>query len=256
MKRLFLILFAALSYAVYSQNDTNENFDEIERYLCDYKNFDFEVLKSTNFNNGELKVGKGFFDAHKTYSRNIDYGITDDCYAVMFFNQSNSFPVKDYYIHILSYRESIIGVVYDIGMVYNDYSSKPKSCYDKEQIDEFIAWHNEYYDTESTVDDLIEGIADTRYYSYHCGYSGQGTNVPEYQGEEFTEADIDVFRSWIASYSIEVQNYGYDALNHLRKKVGVKLSKTDKKILRHIKRRNSVINFCYGCTAGIYEKRF
>ena len=117
--------------------------------------------------------------------------------------------------------------------------------------------HNNFYQTNLTREDFINQILSYNIYGYFCGYAPVSYKIPRVNELKFNKKrNAKKFREWLKSFNPELQTYGVDALEYLDKHTSFKLTELDKKIIQHIKKRNSILSVCSGCEIGIYEKAY
>lgn len=248
-KKLLLIIFNLFFTTVFSQNIEIEVDYEIQGYFKDFNNFDMENLKSKNFKHilNELN------EIDKVYEREIDFDVFETKYDFEVKYLSNkSVHYLHYEIKILKEKDSIIGLI-----CYENVRKKIDYYFDYEEIQNIIEKHNDFYVTKSDLSDFVNGFTNEYTYGYACGNSPKIEKTPSYNGYKYNDKrNLNEFRKLLKSYNIENQNYGLDAIEFLNKSGKIKLNEDDRKIIEHIKKRNSLLNTCSGCNVGIFEKRF
>lgn len=248
-KKILILIFNLFYLTIYSQNNEIEAEYEIQGYFKNFKNFDVENLKTIKFNYiwNQIKV------INKIYERENDFEVFETKYNLdVNYVRDKTVCSLRYEIIILKINESIIGLV-----CYENVRKKTNYYFDYNIILKLISEHNTFYETQSNLTDFVDGLIETNSYGYACGFAPVFQKTPSYEGLKYSDRkNSDEFRKLLKSYNIEKQNYGLDALEFLEKGGKIKLNENDKKIINHIKKRNSLINTCSGCNFGLYKKRF
>lgn len=263
MRKLYLFFFLLSSLFCYSQQNVDE---ELQLYLSDYKNFNFEELKNKHF---KFAIDTVKFDVpqfyHNLYSkivtRDLDFGVEESIYIVRISYLENDGAIRrsPNELHVLSKDTTIIGII-----CLDKSQDIITSYYDEFEIQQYITKHDSLYQTTTQVGNLINDLTEKWVYGYSCGIAPVMGDVHEKYGLKFDDIkNIEVFRRWLRSYNPELQAYGVDAISHIYKQpkftIGKKqeeLEKNDKNLVKHIKARSSIINTCSGCFTGIYQRVF
>ncbi|GGE00004.1 hypothetical protein [Planktosalinus lacus] len=248
MRILIICLYLLISFNSFSQNREEIQADfEMQGYFKDYWKFDLDSLEKREFK--YVRDINSIFGGFR-FERDRDNGITELIYSIQI-----DYPVgkwmeyKEYQVHVFSKNDTIIGLIN-----YDPFREKTNFYFDFEVLKKQIDFHNTYYKTNFTISDFVDQILDDRIYGYVCGYAPVVYDVPRYNELLFDDKkNISEFRHWIKSFNPELQTYGVDALEYLEKNKKVKLTESDKKIIRTIKKRNSTLNTCSGCL-GVFEK--
>jgi len=248
MHKILLILFFLFGIQIYSQENA---FIELDTYLSDYKNFDFKKFKNHEFENLTFEVNT--IEGDSVAQREIDWKITETIYALeVSYRQDNSFKYKFLALRTFAQNGDIFLIIYHNDM-FDGEDSNPKYFGRDEKINSILKAHNDFYKSNLTVKEMINQISEDELYS--CDENNSSEKIPSHNGYEFIKSNIDEFRNWTQSFNPELQTSGIHALEYLQKKNNVKLIEQDKKIIKHIKTRNSLLNSCSGCLI-IYRKAF
>lgn len=261
MKNFFLFIAILFSTLCYSQQNIDE---ELQIYLSNFKCFNFEELINKQFKHSidTLNLPKYLRNAfHKKVTRDLDFGIKESIYSIRlnYVGDDGFLKHTSNTLHVLSKDTSIIGII-----CLNEYKNLKTAYFNESEIQSYISKHDSLYKTITQTSDLVNGLTSQHIYGYLCGIAPILRDIPEKSGLKFDDINnIEVFRKWIRSYNPELQTYGVDAIRYIYKKpkfsIGKKqniLEEQDKELVKHIKSRNSIINTCSGCFAGIYERVF
>ncbi len=250
MKLLLFLSFSLLSLHSFSQNPEIEADYELQGYLKNYKEFDFEKLLATKFNHiSEIDTKRSI----KKYSREIDFNFTEDLYEISIeYISGNTIRSMDYNLRVFKENDKVFGVI-----VSEELWQRKYFYFDYDKLHDYVEKHNTFYGSEKSMRDFINETKDGEVYTYYCGFSAPIKKIPSYDGHLFNnKKNVDVFKNWLYSFNIEKQNYGIDALEYLTKKGKIELTENDIKAIDHIKKRNSILETCSGCLMGIYKKRY
>lgn len=134
-----------------------------------------------------------------------------------------------------------------------DYKSINYDNYDKEVVDHFLKQRNKFYSSSKTSRELIKEISSPEEYAFYCGdgmtKTQKGKHIEQLVDEENTAALIDMLKS----FNCETQAYGVAGLEMLEKR-DYQISYDTKKLIEHIKKRNSELVVCSGCLSGLIDK--
>ena len=247
--KIFILLL--FSHSSFSQNEIELKADyEMQGYFKDYSKFNIDSLKREKF-----KIIKQI-DPRRTgfrFERQIDSVVTEAIYDISIeYVEGEWMKYKEYKVHLFSRNDSIFGLIN-----YDTFREKSNYYFDFEKLQNFLDYHNEFYQSNFTGKDFINQVLAEHIYGYVCGIAPVFYEVPRYDDLKFDKKrNISKFRDWLKSFSPELQTYGVDALNYLEKNKGIQLTPLDKKLILSIKTRNSILNTCSGCLIGLYEKAF
>ena len=241
--KIFITLFLVTFFSTYAQNADELADTEFRKYLNDFENFNLDSLTTKKFIHFEVQPPFSNTGIQR------DFNITEDkVYVIIIPNGWDFF--LDYNLHIFKENDSIIGVI------VKEYSNF-KYYFKDYKLPSLVAKHNDFYNTSLTVSEYLNELLEMEIYGYYCGYSPVYKEVPEKDDFLFDKLEnIEVFRKWLGSPNLELQTYGVDAMEYLKKHTKFKFRKEDHKLIKHIKHRNSLINTCSGCNAGIFKKVF
>lgn len=249
MKHLFLCTILFIAQCIYSQEESKSILP-----------FDFSLMNDKRFIDSIPDFPKDLYEYYQLKTtRELDFGVEESIFhLVSSFHKGNIglSKYKMFDIHILSRNDSVFAIIGDIpGYLISTY-------FNTDEISLFIQQHDSIYKTStSSLDLFVSDILSGESYGYICGEAPIIYKIPEHRGLRFGDTkNIKEFRKWLRSYSPELQTYGVDALSYLYKtyhKISDDIeAKNDKRIIEHIKQRNSILDTCSGCFIGIYEKVF
>lgn len=251
MRTLAIYIFLIFSFQSFSQNTAEIEADrEMQDYFKNYSEFNLDALKKKEFTfirEIDSRLSRYQFE------RQRDAGIKESIYAISInFVGEEGMRYKEYKVHVFSKNDSIFGIVN-----HEPHGEKTKYFFDLDILNTYLGFHNEFYQSELKVEDFVNQVVADHVYGYVCGFAPIFHKVPRHLDLRFDKKrNIKAFQNWVKSFNPELQTYGVEALEYLVKKKRVKLTELDKKLIAHIKQRNSILNTCSGCIMGIYEKVF
>jgi hypothetical protein len=134
-----------------------------------------------------------------------------------------------------------------------DYKSIKYDKYNREGIDQFLYQRNNFYNSSKTATQLIKEISLPEVYAFYCGDGNPKTEKGKYIEKLVDQKNIERLAEMLNSFNCETQAYGVSGLEMLEKR-NHQLSKEIQKAIIHIKKRNSELITCSGCTSGIVAK--
>jgi 2-hydroxy-3-keto-5-methylthiopentenyl-1-phosphate phosphatase len=134
-----------------------------------------------------------------------------------------------------------------------DFKSISYDNYNKETIDIFLKQHNKFYSSSKTPRQLIQEISLPEEYAFYCGDGMPKTQKGKYIEQLVEEENIATLTDMLKSLNCETQAYGVAGLEMLEKR-DYQISYDTKKLIAHIKKRNSELVVCSGCLSGLIEK--
>lgn len=247
---ILLILLLNTVTSTYSQKKYAEADREMQKYFNAFETFNLDSLLTLNFEHLSVDTTEA---TSFLYSRDRDFQITESIYHIEI-----NYDIKphtyymEYDVSVFSKNGKNIGLIN-----YSRNSDTSLYYFDPLILNGIIEHHNLFYASNSSITDFINSVIEDVKYGYDCGYTVIDYGVPVYAGFMFNDRNnVELFRKWLKSYNIEFQTYGVDALEYLAKYKKVKLNSEDKRIIKYIKSRNSLLNTCSGCLSGIYRKIF
>ncbi|MCH4824617.1 hypothetical protein ML462_15695 [Gramella lutea] len=228
MKKLFLIFLIAINGNLISQNTLSQT----REYLSSLKEVqEISKLKSKKFKDFEI------ITTFTELDRKIDFGYKHHRILVMPYSGS------DLKINFISYNNKIV-----VGWISENSVSKGilNTEYFKSNdsfIEDYITKHNKFYNTNFRKEDFDKEILNEYTVGFGCGMAG--TEIPDISEKTLKlieRGSIKKLNSFLRSISPEVQTLG--AIGILR--IG-KINKEQRKIIDHLKMRNSKVYSCSGC---------
>ena len=252
LTKYFSIIIFTISIQSFSQEKA---FEELDSYLSDYRQFDFEQFIRHDFENFEIE--DNHFNGGYLTTRERDWKITESIYhfEINYWIEKSS-RYRFLNLHTFSQNGEIFLVIY-----HNDSFSErvlePKYFGRIEKLKSVLNAHNNFYHSDFSIEDMISQLSEGEVYGYACGDAPIIEKIPSIKGYKFNQkSNLEIFRNWLQSFNLEMQTYGVDAIGYLVRNKGLKLSIEDQKIINHIKERNSILNTCSGCLEGLYKKAF
>ncbi|AZQ44193.1 hypothetical protein [Nonlabens ponticola] len=251
MRTLNFFILLLIPLLSFSQSQAEMNaVAEIQNYFKEYQNFDLDTLKLIDFKtirevNPKYSFG-GFL-----YARDIDYGLTESVYEVNInYPDNKQIKNKSYNVHTFKKNNIIVGLI-----SFDTYRKDTEFYFEETTFDEYLSNHNVFYQTNLKKEDFISQVLSYHIYGYFCGYAPISYKIPRYNDFKFDKKrNAKKFREWLKSFNPELQTYGVDALEYLDENTSFELSKLDEILIKHIKKRNSILSTCSGCEIGIYER--
>lgn len=238
--RIISILFLLFFYNIlFSQNHETDADNELQEVLKNYSQFNIDSLQTKQY-----KFIKGFNNyfreenKSKAIDREIDFGWKESIYFFGIQYSNNKYGhSKDYLVHIFTVNNSIIGLI-----TYNT-STKNKAYYfDNDKLENYIKKHNDFYKTNSNVENLVDDFASDEKY----GTCGETTYIPpRFNDLEYNLSSIKIFKKMLKSYNPELQSNAVEAYEYLKSKKLISKEEGNK-FIKHIKDRNSFIRVCGG----------
>lgn len=242
MKNLITGIFLFIAISSFSQNRSNIEADyEIHGYFKNYQEFDIDTLKKKKFKHiRTINSTIGGFE----FERMLDNNLKQSIYTI-----TADLPIKGrtyykkYSVSVFSKSDSIIGLI-----TYNVYTGSVNSYFDYKKLDVHIELHNKFYETKLRISDFVDQLKKMETYGYSCDYAPISNAPLVYKDVYFDNIrNGKYFRNWLTSFSPELQSFGVDALEYLEEKYKLPLSPNEKKIITHVKTRNSKLQACSGC---------
>ncbi|WP_212005652.1 hypothetical protein [Chitinophaga sp. HK235] len=186
--------------------------------------------------------------------RPLDVGFYHIRYQVSYWRMN-------YFINVLMKNDSIFMLTAynceDLWGNASDYKDAPKHLrlyqYDSVGASTFLRLRNRIYRSEKTLDDLVNELSTSTMYAMHCGdgnpLTSRGKHIYALIKEENPFPEI---ARMLQHLLPEEQAYGVTAIDMLIKK-GVDINNRNYLLYRHIKKRNTAVNTCSGCSAGLVE---
>ena len=134
-----------------------------------------------------------------------------------------------------------------------DYNSLSYDNYDKEVVDEFLKRRNKFYNSSKTFRQLIKEISFLEEYAFYCGDGMPKTQKGKDIDLLVDDENVATLNDMLKSFSCETQAYGVAGLEMLEKR-DYQLPNDTKKLINHIRQRNSELIICSGCLSGLIEK--
>ena len=240
----FYIFLLIITTSISNTKSSNSDADiEFFTYLKDFQSYNVDSLVAKKFIHIE-NIRK--LNWEENSERVIDFGISIKNYSLIVEKSGryNMIEVKK--------NGKIVGII-----AHELYRGILINFLDEKEVSEAILEHNKFYESSLIFRDFVNDLANDVAYGYGCSIAPKIEKIQSYNGYKFDNKDnVEIFRDWIKSWNVEIQNYGMDALETLQKKRKVKLSPLDQKIIDHIKTRNSILITCSGCTFGILKRRY
>ncbi|WP_430410028.1 hypothetical protein [Kordia sp.] len=246
MKKIITCIFLLQSLLLCSQNQEGIDADyELQGYFKNYQEFNLYSLKKKKFKHIRLinprETGGGF-----EFDRMLDNNLKQAIYTITIEHPLGRYSrYKEYKIHVFSKRDAIICLI-----SYEASTGNVNSYYNDEKLSAHIELHNKLYETNYRISDFVAQLKERRIYGFQCSYSPIANAPLVYDDIYFDDIrNGKHFRKWLTSFNPELQAYGIHALERLEEKEKLPLSPLEKKLIKHIKTRNSTLLICGGCVS-------
>lgn len=244
MKKIITCIILLQSLFLCSQNQEGIEADyELQGYFKNYQEFNLDSLEKKKFKYIlAVNPTRGGFQFERTLDNNLKqsiYNITID------HPWGKSSRYKEYKVHVFSKQDSIIGL-----LSYEARTGNVNFYYDDKKLAAHIELHNEFYETKFRISDFVDQLKEMRIYGFQCNYSPIANAPLTYNDIYFDNIrNAKHFRKWLKSFNPELQSYGIKALEDLEEKEKLPLSPLEKKLIKHVKTRNSTMLICGGCVS-------
>ncbi|MCF4100044.1 hypothetical protein L1I30_00050 [Gillisia sp. M10.2A] len=219
---------------IYSQNTLDQTTQRLKELNSVQEILNLKKTKFKDF---------GIITTFTELDRKIDFGYKH--YRILVMPNSGS----ELKINFVSKDDEII-----IGWV-SEYSSNKGVLEnqifkaDKSFNKYYIKKHNDFYNSNLTIEDFEEQIIQEAVVGFGCGEVG--LDIPKESKAMFRwekNGRINKLNDYLKSFSPELQTLGAIGLLKIND-----LSKEQTKIINHLKMRNSVIMSCSGCLYGLND---
>lgn len=236
MKKLLLLLILLISQLINGQS----YFNEIKNFVSQLEIADSLKHKLKNNDFKELEILDVFYEL----KRKIDFEYSQHRILILHFSGG------DLQLDLLSKDDKII-----IGWIStldsNDEYLKIEYFKSDEAILEYLNKHNKFYDTDYDITDFREQLLAKYTVGYGCGIAGDHIPKEVKKAERWYKLRRKKkLRKYLTSINPEKQTLGAIGILKFNRQ-----NEFEKKIINHLKNRNSMINSCSGCIYGI-EKSF
>tara|TARA_R110002051_G_scaffold269644_1_gene329859 strand:- start:245 stop:985 length:741 start_codon:yes stop_codon:yes gene_type:complete len=234
MRTLIIILSLIYIQSVNGQNNVTELKSFIEK--IEKADSILEKIKKASFQNLDV-IG-----VYSELDREIDFGFQQHRIKVL--------PISglDLKLNFISKNGVII-----YGWI-SEYKSNSKKHQNIEPfkesadfLEQYLSKHNEFYKSDFDQLDFENQILSEYIVGFGCGFTGDEISKESKQTLKYSEnKNVDKLNEFLISIAPELQTLGTIGLL----KIG-KISDEQKKIIQHLKNRNSEVNTCAGCIYGL-----
>jgi hypothetical protein len=242
MKTLFLLLTFFLVCENYAQTEVEaeKNFQKIKKIISSEN--DFGKLKS-KLDSVKLTFKdqkNNFVDSY--LNRSIDFGFNHNRIRVQF-------DMWQYQIDLITKNESIY-----LKSLKTEYFKKYSfENLNKNALKDYIEKRNLFYKSNKTYKDLLKEISLHETFAMYCGdgspYTKEGLQIKKL----VENGNVEKLKKILTSFNCERQSFAVLGFNLLTEKE-IDYPKECKKLIEHIKERNSELQICSGCITGLIEK--
>lgn len=253
MKGFLIIVIGFININLFGQKDLA--FKELDTYLeLNYLNFSYENLIQNDFKNFNIDPK---FSSGLVIERERDWKVIEKIYVFEFQYWEGNKSFHNYInLYVYSQNNQNFLLVYG-NDIFKDVPIIPKHFGNETKILSILNAHNLFYKIDLSVEQMINQLSSNVIYTYACGELAIAEKIPSYDSVLFgKKRNLDEYRSWLKSFNLEEQMFGYDALYYLQKHNNYQFSEKEKLILQNIKNRNSALLSCEGFEMGIFKKVF
>jgi len=163
-----------------------------------------------------------------------------------------------YQVNLLLKKDSVLysSLVFDPTFLDNTTFKRYKTVIiDTVACTKYLKLRNDYYRSSKTINDLSSELTLDEEYAFYCGDGDPKTIKGMYIENLAKRKRIGKLLGLIKSISCEEQAYGVAGFDMLQKN-NVMLSIPIKKLIAHIKKRNSDLVSCSGCIGHLIRKAY
>lgn len=124
---------------------------------------------------------------------------------------------------------------------------------DSSKVLNFLRKRNTFYQSKKSISDLIKEMTMSEEYAFKCGYGSETTEQGTIVEALVEDENINELHKMLQSINIETQAFGVQGFRMLEL-ANFYIPKYIRKIISHIKKRNSVTITCAGCFTGVLER--
>jgi hypothetical protein len=142
-----------------------------------------------------------------------------------------------------------------LSSITTNYESLSYSHQEDAVINDFLDKWNKFYKSSKSLNELFNDLKQQEVYAFYCGDGMPKTEKGVYIEELAAQEDIAVFKQMLNSFNCETQAYGVAGFDILYKsESGAAISSQIRRVIKHIKKRNTELVVCSGCFSGLVEK--
>jgi len=245
MKNSLIILILILFQTVNGQN----NVDKLKTFLKTVNETDSlkEKIKTAKLENLEI------LEVYVELERDIDFGYKHHRMTIL---HLSGWDLK---LNFISKNGRI-----EFGWISEYQLNKDKHLQLKQfksspvLMKEYLTNHNKFYGTNLNKTEFQNQIITEYVIGFGCG-SFNLNDVEKDFKKGFNSKKLDklknrkYYRNWLKSFSPEIQTYGAIGLLSILDKYKISITEEEKRIINHLKQRNSIIMSCSGCLVGLEE---
>jgi|SRR5690606_4868654 len=232
---LILLLLTIHTNSIAQNNAIEIEADyEIQGYFKNYADFNIDSLLIKEWTHITMVSD---FHTKEILQRDIDFGLTEIIYNVNIIYSENEpgLKVKPYKVNVYKENDSIIGLIN-----YEPHRNKVNFYFNFEKLAKVIDKHNSFYNVKSDYSDFIKESTIDRKFDYVIKENNEieilDSKLIYYKSDVIFKQ---VYSKWLKSYNIDLQNYGAKSLEYLSEKEKIELTDEEKKLIKHINKRNS-----------------
>ncbi|MEO3407995.1 hypothetical protein AAFN85_29025 [Mucilaginibacter sp. CAU 1740] len=188
------------------------------------------------------------------YNRDVGFGYTQQLISVTLNG------TYDYHLILLTHNDTVCfsSVMYGrVGIaMYLKYDEEANIRRNHPKIDttrvlRYLKLRNSFYASTKTITDLKNDLNAHERYSLYCGDAAPESEEARSIDSLVKRRDVAKLRAMLVSVCSETQAYALYGYRQLKRR-GLKISKTDQRILTYLANRKTFLNECRGCFAGIF----
>jgi hypothetical protein len=157
-----------------------------------------------------------------------------------------------YQIDLVCFNDTIVASAIGILDYYLQNELKDDH-YNTSAISILLAKRNVFYHSRKDAEQLIREISLSEMYAFNCGLGGSRTEEGKHIDQLVEDRNAHPLIDMIKNFNCETQAFGLAGLEMLEKK-GYHVPVEVKKIMAHVRKRNSDLVICSGCIMGLVRK--
>ena len=245
MKNLLIILILSLIQIVNGQ----DNVDKLKTFL--------ETVSKTDSLKEKIKTAKienlDILEVYVELERDIDFGYRQHRMSILHLSG------RDLKLNFIS-KDSLI----EFGWISEYRLNDDKHLHLKQfksspiLMKEYLTNHNKFYETNLKRDEFINQVITEDVVGFGCVFFNLNDVEKDFK-KGFNSKKLNrlknrkYYMNWLKSFSPEIQTFGAIGLLSILNKYKISITNEEKRILNHLKQRNSIIFSCSGCLVGIDE---
>ncbi|MBC9913485.1 hypothetical protein [Chitinophaga varians] len=122
--------------------------------------------------------------------------------------------------------------------------------YDTSRLNDYLHQRNKFYQSSKSADELFAELSTQEFYAFYCGEGMQKTEGGKYTKRLVEEKNTAALTDMLRSFNCETQAFGVAGFYMLKEK-NYAIPAPVKRLISHIKKRNSTLAICSGCFLSV-----